>query len=227
MAARTPQGQGNTLGQVMHRPQRPGQQDRGQRTTYGQSHAGQDIMEMDVEIPVRKGDLVALEQAAHLGSRHCGNGDGDDVHGAPLAENDLDSEHHAGDGGVEYGGDGACRTASHQCHPLAVIERKGLGDVRTDGRAAHHHRGFRSGGPAAADGQATGDQPGKTGPQAQQPTVSRDGVDDFGNAVAGAFVDDFFQEERGEGRPGCRQKNGPPVNPIVMKPRQHDFQAAV
>jgi hypothetical protein len=77
---------------------------------------------MDVELPVGEGNLIPLEQTADLGSRHGGNGDGNDVHGAPLAENDFDGEHHAGNGGVEYGGNGACRTASHQRHPLAIIE---------------------------------------------------------------------------------------------------------
>ncbi len=90
-----PQGQGNALGCVMHGAQRAGQEDRGQRTNHGQSDAGQNVMEMNVEVPVGKGDLVSLEQAAHFSSSHCGDGDGDDVHRAPLTKNDLDSEHHS------------------------------------------------------------------------------------------------------------------------------------
>ena len=139
-------------------------------------------------------DLVALQQPADLGAGHRADGDGDDVEGAPLGQNHLQGEDHAGDGGIENRTDGTGRAAPQQDHPLAIVQAKEPGDIGTQGRAAHDDRRFRTGRTAAADGQAAGNQARKARSQAQPPTLARYGMDHFGHPVPGVLSQEVIEE---------------------------------
>jgi hypothetical protein len=151
----------------------------------------------------REGGDVAAPGAGDEGGDDGGDDDGAELGGAEFAEDDLDGEERAGDGGVEGGGDAGGGAAADEGAQAAAGHAHGLADARTDGGADLDDGAFAAGGAAAADGDGGGDGLRDGDAAADLAAVEGDGLDDFGDAVALGLGDeeggDEADEEAAEG----------------------------